>query len=500
MVIVTNVNFNSYQNPTAIYSGELKTGLGSNDSKAVNFFELLYSYPSKFKIKWNALDELKEDLFLPSNYDVLEHSFPFMDYIDDWLFSSNGEEAQSNDGYNFQDLREGFLDKRYSSNFYQKQTTSIQKTLASVPIYVILNGLDEIVLTKPRNLEGSQSLNTSVKQVIYDYCGAFDSSLERRQQIGFFFTNRIDAENYLQEIARADVNGTETVGLSIHCIGLDSAYNITREHHPGIDFRIIPDLQEVKDLLTNNISKSSLIIEDEQQQLRFRRRSVNLLTPLGELGRLLSPTSSFLQRDEYFKGVPIYIVQTTDAPPNIAVNQYFNVLSIVDAAYGRFIQTFDSLLGCGHNWIMQGSLKDVGSSDQTTNYVFFSEKSADQFVKQKGNSIIRYPGSRTSNAESLVRKPKIYVYNLEDFIELWEEKILAGNNNLGENSVSKTIFNAKETLFIPTEVSYSEAKNFFESSDSNSITRVTNQILQTLSVKSKVFTSFVGILFSVGYN
>jgi len=496
MVIVTNVNFNSYLNPTSTYTGELQTGSSTKDSKAVNFFELLYSYPSKFKIKWNALDELKEDLFLPSNYDVLEHSFPFIDYIDDWLFSSNGEEAQSNDGYNFKDLREGFLDKRYSSNFYQKQTTSIQKTLASVPIYVILNGLDEIVLTKPRNFEGSQSFNTSVKQVIYDYCGAFDSSLEKRQQVGFFFTNRVDAETYLQEIARSDVNGTETVGLSIHCIGLDSAYNITREHHPGIDFRIIPDLQEVKDLLTKNISKSSIIVEDEQQQLRFRRRSVNLISPLGELGRLLSPSSSFLQRDEYFKGVPIYIVQTINAPTNIAVNQYFNLLGLLDVTYGRFIQTFDSLLGCGHNWIMQGSLKDAGCSDQFTNYVFFSEQSAEQFVKQNGNSIARYPGSRTSNAEALVRKPKIYVYNLEDFIELWEEKILSDK----DNNSSKTIFNAKETLFIPPEFNYREAQNFFESNDSNSVTRVTNQILKTISVKSKVFTSFVGILFSVGYN
>ena len=496
MVIVTNINFNSYLNPTSTYTGELQTGSSTKDSKAVNFFELLYSYPSKFKIKWNALDELKEDLFLPANYDVLEHSFPFIDYIDDWLFSSNGEEAQSNDGYNFKDLREGFLDKRYSSNFYQKQTTSIQKTLSSVPVYVILNGLDEIVLTKPRNLEGSQSFNTSVKQVIYDYCGAFDSSLERRQQVGFFFTNRLDAETYLQEIARSDVTGTETVGLSIHCIGLDSAYNITREHHPGIDFRIIPDLQEVKDLITKNISKSSIIVEDEQQQLRFRRRSVNLISPLGELGRLLSPSSSFLQRDEYFKGVPIYIVQTTNTPINIAVDQYFNLLGLLDIAYGRFIQTFDSLLGCGHNWIMQGSLKDVGCSDQFTNYVFFSEKSAEQFVKQNGNSIARYPGSRTSNAEFLVRKPKIYVYNLEDFIELWEEKILSDK----DNNLSKTIFNAKQTLFIPPEFNYREAQNFFESGDSNSVTRTTKQILQTISVKSKVFTSFVGILFSVGYN
>ena len=74
------------------------------------------------------------------------------------------------------------------------------------------------------------------------------------QQLGFFFMSRSDAETYLQEIAKVDTNGTETVGLAIHCISLDSAYNITREHHPGIDFRIVPDLQEVKDFLTTHIN------------------------------------------------------------------------------------------------------------------------------------------------------------------------------------------------------------------------------------------------------
>ena len=48
---------------------------------------------------------------------------------------------------------------------------------------------------------------------------------------------------------------TKTVGLSIHCISLDSAYKITREYHPGIDFRFVPDLREVKGLLNNKINK-----------------------------------------------------------------------------------------------------------------------------------------------------------------------------------------------------------------------------------------------------
>ena len=292
MVVRTNVNPTPSLNVPLIGNGNFQIKSGINDSKVVNFFELLYSYPAKYKIKWNALDELKEDLFLPSNYNVVERNLPSTDSIDNWSFSDQKEEISSSHLYNLQELREGFLDKTYSSNFYRKQTKDIQDSLSSVPIYVVLNGLNEIILNKPQNFENSSTANKYLKQVIYDYCGAFDSSLEKRQEVGFFFMSCSDAETYLQEIARSDMNGTETVGLSIHCISLDSAYNVTREHHPGIDFRIIPDLEEVKDLITNNLTKSSIIVENEQQQLRVRKRNVNVFPILGGLGRFLSPSSS----------------------------------------------------------------------------------------------------------------------------------------------------------------------------------------------------------------
>jgi len=496
MVVITNVNLNSSAIAPSTNTGNFQIGSDVKDSKVVNFFELLYSYPAKYKIKWNALDELKENLFLPSKYD--ERNLPIINSIEDWTLFDSEEKLHSNDEYNFKDLREGFLDKRYSSNFYRKHTKNIQNALSSVPIYIVLNGLNEIVLNKPQNFENSQVSNKFLKQIIYNYCGAFDSSLENRQQIGFFFMNRSDAETYLQEIAKSDMDGTETVGLCIHCISLDSAYNVTREHHPGIDFRIVPDLHEVKNLLTKHFSKSSISVENEQQQLRLRRRSVNIFPVLGGLGRFLSPSSSFLQQNEYFKGVPIYIVQTFAQPRNVAVSQYFNTIGLLDTACGTFIQTFNFLLGYGHNWVMQGSLKDVNSSDQKTNYVFFDEASASKFINNNEKIISRYSGSRTPNVASLVRKPKILVYNLEDFIETWEEKINAEILSI-ESSEMQTIFDAQDTLFIPPEQNYKEAKIFFESSDSNTGARITQQLIQQINVKYKLFKNFAGVLFSVGY-
>tara|TARA_B110001452_G_scaffold120668_1_gene100157 strand:- start:2646 stop:4247 length:1602 start_codon:yes stop_codon:yes gene_type:complete len=500
------------------------------NSKATDFFEDLYSYPPKFTIKWDSLDELTQDLFLENNYGVLEHSFPLIDSFTE-LFGPPFKGGSQTFGheYSVREFINGYLDKLFSSNFYNKKTKTIQEALAPVPIFVILNGHKEIVLSKPINFVRSQAQKRSLDQSVYDYCGAFDPLVENNPKLGFFFFNRLDAENHLQEIAKSDIDGTKTVGLSIHCIGLHSAYRITREHHPDIDFRFVPHYQEVKNLLKNKLNNSNLIIDDEQQQLRFRPRSANLLPYLGKVGRILLPTRSFLQRDEYFKGVPIYIVQTLKEPRNIFVEQYFNTVNKIDSVWGRLLQFYDSALGFGDNWVMQGSLKDANVSNDYINYVFLNESDATNFIKKQGRKVARYSGSRTSNIEFMVRKPKIFVYNLEDFLESWEEKILADSDtNRSFEQKSQTIFAAGNTFFVPPgTIPSSTAAQTNTSSELESLileirtngsltpaealsTNVNEElanaknnpllrITETLDLKYRLFKHYIGFLFSVGY-
>ena len=167
-----------------------------------------------------------------------------------------------------------------------------------------------------------------------------------------------------------------------------------------------------------------MIVEDEQQQLRFRTRTANLFPYLKKLGSYLSPNFSFLQRNEYFKGVPIYIVQLTENPRSFWTERYFNVAGVLDNIHSRFIQSLDYTVGFGHNWIMQGSLMDAGNSDKSENYIFFDKEQAIKFSKTNGRKVARFSGGRTSSLENLVKKPKIFIYNLEDFLEDWEDKIL----------------------------------------------------------------------------
>ena len=78
--------------------------------------------------------------------------------------------------------------------------------------------------------------------------------------------NRNDAEVYLKEIAKSDSFGTKIVGLSVHCVGLDFAYRITRNFIPNIDFRFVPHINEIQSLLNQQINKDEFIFEDSQQK------------------------------------------------------------------------------------------------------------------------------------------------------------------------------------------------------------------------------------------
>jgi len=484
---VTNYNSNA-QTQLNAETFQIKT---LTKSTTVDFLKDLYSYPSKFSVKWDATDELKQDLFLNHNYGVLEHSIPFIDFVEDWFFNDFSTENTITEKYSKSAYIDGFLDKVNTSNFYTKKTKDIQTALATIPVYVVLDGNKEIILNKTTTLPASNNISSYLIKNLYNYCGEFDKNVSSRQDLGFFFLNSKDAEIYLQEIAKSDIVGTQTLGLSINCISLDSAYRITREHHPGIDFRFVPNFNEVKNLLQNEIGTSDAIIEDEQQQLRFRRRTVNMFPYLGKLGNFISISSSFLQRNEYFKGVPIYIVQVSDSPKNLITESYYTTIGIIDTAYSRCIQFLDYTIGFGHNWIMQGSIKEPNNSKNVTNYVFFEKKEAKNFVKSQGKEIIRYKGSRTSNLEFIIRKPKIFIYNLEDFIEFWENTIQTNLNitNLDNNN----IFDAKTTYFIPPQVIN---EDIFLDQKEYKQTFLKN-VGQALNVKVRVFKQFIGVFFSV---
>ena len=158
MGIIKEGNINSYINKTESQPlSELRKQTEFN-RKTTDYFDYLYSYPPKIQIKWNTLDELNEDLFIGTNYGVLEHSVPFIDFLEDWFFNEASEEAVAQN-YPISKYFTGFVEKINSSNFFLKKTKKLQAALVNVPVYAVLNGQGEIVLSKPSNFFCSLLLN-----------------------------------------------------------------------------------------------------------------------------------------------------------------------------------------------------------------------------------------------------------------------------------------------------------------------------------------------------
>jgi hypothetical protein len=489
----TNINKIKLFTETNFSSGILNVTDPNKQSATIQFFEDLYGYPPKFKVTWDGLDELKEDPFYSSNYNNHENGPANIKNLNELSTISSLEEKN----YNSSNYIAGYNGQKRTSQFYRTlENQKFRNSLKNVPIYVVLNGDSELVLAKPTNSFDVTTPKHIFLQHIYKFCGAFDKQIPQVHSVGLFFMARQDAEMYLQEVGREDPTGTKTVGLAIHCVNLDYAYQLVHQFNADVDYRFVPNLDEIKTLLTKHIGKSNMIVEKDQQQLRVRRRPVNIL-PLGiNFGKRISPFSSFLSKQEYFKGVPIYIVQVTNTESNILAEPYFTTLGFIDSTWSRFIRYFDFLVGFGQNWIMQGSIMNLNKMSNVENYIFFDYQTAVTFCQKNKTKLRRYNGSRTStffNLEAVVRQPKMFVYNLEDFLETWEETILTQNQTQAlTKDNTETIFNAKDTYLIPSFTEGQIIKNETKIPNTN----VGSKSYESVVLKYKKLSSFLKMFLS----
>lgn len=512
MEITNDYKNNNYFNQTETsiptnkiqYNSDLKLETDKK-LKIADYFDSVYSYPPKIKIKWDILDELRQDSFVKIQRGSFEKNLLDIDFIKTDSHTESLEGAASQN-YSRSTYFDGFLNKINSSNYFIKKTKTIQSKVSNIPVFIIMNGNGEIVLKKPVNILKPKSLTNYISTKIYDSCGAFDSIVEKSSSLGLFFMDFADAKEYFNEIFTSDIDGAETVGLSIHCISLDSAYRITREHHPGIDFRFVPNFNEVKNLLLKDVgSADDMAIESSQQQIRFTPRFVNMFSILNGLGKRVSNSfipiySSFLQRNEYFKGVPIYMVQISNKPRNFWAEQYSNIGIKLEKIICRTAHFVDYTTGFGHRWLQEGSLdfNNIVKSDKLETFIFFEKDQARKFCKKHGRKIYRQEYGQFFRWS----KPKILVYNLEDFLEDWEDHVLEklpnGNpttTRLVKNDSGFGTENYKNINFISPTSSYREILDF--SQDVNKFGMRLNKVTELLNVKYRVLKRAVGVFFSL---
>ena len=267
---------------------------------AVSFFEDLYTYPPKIKIQWKQLDLVeKSDKLLPNK--IINHP-PHK---------------------SFSGVRD-YMDKVISSDVYSKKIKLLKQTLKDVPVYVIVNGRTEIVVASTRSkkfntidpnvldpglliekpeliTEGNEIRRQVYKRSVVESVGKALST--KSKKFGFIFFDPIEAQYYLDAmVARSEKkfhhrrdHSIDKVGLSIHCIGLDTAYSLLSRSSSNVDFRFVPSLPEVKAVLEH--SSQGDTNNERQLEQTLSRKALSIISD---------------QYNSAFKGVPIYIVVVKD--------------------------------------------------------------------------------------------------------------------------------------------------------------------------------------------
>ena len=390
---------------------------------AVSFFEDLYTYPPKIKIQWKQLDLVeKSDKLLPNK--IINHP-PHK---------------------SFSGVRD-YMDKVISSDVYSKKIKLLKQTLKDVPVYVIVNGRTEIVvastrskkfntidpnvldpgplLEKPELITEGNEIRKVIRRQVYkrSVVESVGKALSTKsKKFGFIFFDPIEAQYYLDAmVARSEKkfhhrrdHSIDKVGLSIHCIGLDTAYSLLSRSSSNVDFRFVPSLPEVKAVLEHSSqgdTNSELAINERQLEQTLSRKALSIISD---------------QYNSAFKGVPIYIVAVKDKSRNL--------FSTLNDKRDKEKLKFEAL---------QDSEKFKSSSTKTNssaNYIFFDREQALEFCEKYSSRMVS----------------PIYTDNLEDFLELWGESLVLNTD------VTQSFININQpTYFIPSKRSIKTLEQYY---------------------------------------
>jgi hypothetical protein len=151
----------------------------------------------------------------------------------------------------------------------------VLRLLREVPVYSVVNGVGEIIVSSPRSLKTLNFFDWVYERYFNNFIWEKD---EGPVNLALYFMNEEDAKLYLHEICVGDPRGVQEYGLGIQCSGLDKYYHLNRTAPPKTQVKLIGDLKEV-DIVVKYIKNKSPKVNPKQ-----------------------------LYTSNSFKGTPIYVV------------------------------------------------------------------------------------------------------------------------------------------------------------------------------------------------
>jgi len=219
-------------------------------------------------------------------------------------------------GFNFSYPRSlsSILCNKRSPNFPNKVQSFLVKKLKNneFPIFSVVNRFNQIIISEPSDelIRNKNFVNT-----IYQWY--YHNFLWKKDHIpvyeGLFFINPQDACEYMNYIETQSMCFSKQKDLNIFIGSLDFYYRTVRTSPPKVQFRLIPDLRELGELIYKYKYKENINFHNQQ---RYGR--------------------------DYFQGQPIYFIQSV-----LAKNKQTKQIDLIKYSYniktGQLVQPYEAI-------------------------------------------------------------------------------------------------------------------------------------------------------------
>lgn len=150
------------------------------------------------------------------------------------------------------------------------------------PVFTLTNKFNQIIVSEPAEeiLIGKDAFTMLCNWFLDIFALNGNSRIKYKS---WFFVNPKDAIEFRHYIKDKYPTSSKEYGLNVVAVNLSMYYRLSRTNHSRVEFRLIPDLSEVAQLITKYKYQKNLYFHPDQQYGR-----------------------------DYFKGQPIYILQLID--------------------------------------------------------------------------------------------------------------------------------------------------------------------------------------------
>nr|UAD84135.1 hypothetical protein [Gracilaria changii] len=270
-------------------------------------------------------------------------------------------------GFNFSLPKKGFLFKSNSSYLNTEQMVFANQLYSQpLPLFTVINNMNQMILADSSE-ENIGNLNSIDKIYKWYYDKLVINEKTLPIYYGLFFIEPKDAVEYINYIKSKYTNSSTTKELRLFSSHLSTYYKVTRMNLQNLQFRLIPDLEEISRLLYKYRSYKNIKFHKYQKYSK-----------------------------SFFQGQPLYIIE-----PFFARDRKTNKLSLLN-------YYFD------HNSDIHN--KTIKYEAIFTKYATLL-KAWHKFRQQK----IDY---------KIPNNPKVIVYNLEDFIRTNEHNNVIKEKNI----------------------------------------------------------------------